>query len=111
MRIALKLVGGLLLILAVMYLAIGLVSVSQVNLGPSKEQVQKAIEDQNYTEVVVLDKVWFGSTVIHGCGGEDVFAFPFTAKNAQGNQIEAAACTGYIWKGVTIRSKIPSPKK
>ena len=72
----------------------------------SQENVVSAVEKQGYSEVVVNDKdVFFVSSWGGECGDKDDALFEITAINPVGNKVEIIACSGWPWKGVTIRTE------
>lgn len=62
-----------------------------------------ALEDQGYTNVEITNKHWFMFGLI-GCADSDAAKFDVIATNPSGNKVELYVCSGWPFKGSTIRS-------
>ena len=63
----------------------------------------RALEKQGYSDVQITDHSWF-MVGLRGCGRSDAAKFTATAKNPVGQEIECFVCTGWLFKGATIRT-------
>lgn len=64
----------------------------------------RALETQGYSEIQIIDHQWF-LVGLRGCDGKDAAKFPARAKNPVGKEVECFVCTGWPFKGATIRTK------
>lgn len=68
-----------------------------------KNGATKALDDQGFTEIVTTGRpgflFWFS-----GCGENDFYATGFTAKNARGKTVQGVVCSGFWFKGNTVRT-------
>jgi hypothetical protein len=71
--------------------------------GPSIESATRAIEDHGYSNVENVQQHWLGSHLTYGCDSKDAYAFTASAINPAGRRVNLTACTGYYFKGYTIR--------
>lgn len=64
----------------------------------------KALRTQGYSNIKIVEKNWFlpGLT---GCDSRDAVQFKVKAKNPVGNNVEVLVCSGWLFKGATIRTK------
>lgn len=67
----------------------------------SSSEAVKAMEDSGFTDVHVLARYDFLSD-FNGCGSDDAAAFDVKAKR-DGKVILAVVCSGYPFKGNTVR--------
>lgn len=67
----------------------------------SETRIIEAVTDAGYTSPVVLDHYVFFAE-LHGCV-EDEEGFLVEATNPAGKRVKITACSGRIFKGVTIR--------
>lgn len=91
-----------LVVLVVVFLAV--IILVNFNWGPNNDSAQKAIEAHGFKNITSVERHWFGSHYFYGCGGDDAFAFTANAVNANNQPVKLVACTGYFFKGYTIRS-------
>ena len=63
----------------------------------SKEDAEKALKNQGFTNVNVTGYSFFA------CSKDDFYHTGFTAVNPQGNTVEGTVCSGLLFKGSTIR--------
>jgi len=63
-----------------------------------------ALEDQGFENIEITDKAWF-FVGLRGCDGHDAARFTAQATNVRGKTVETYVCTGWPFKGATIRSK------
>lgn len=64
----------------------------------------RAMETQGYSNIEVVDHTWF-IVGLRGCSKNDAARFTVKAINPAGKDIECYVCTGWIFKGATIRTK------
>jgi len=64
----------------------------------------EALEKQGYTEGVITDHSWFVPG-LQGCDGKDAAVFEANAINPVGKRVDVIVCTGFFFKGATIRTK------
>ena len=69
----------------------------------NSEHVANAVEKQGYRNVRIVSKHIFFVTW-RGCGADDKAAFKATAMNATGQQVDLTVCSGWLFKGVTVRT-------
>ena len=65
--------------------------------------VIEAVENQGYSNADVTDHAWF-FIGYRGCDDHDAARFTITAINPIGQEVEIYACSGFPFKGITIRS-------
>lgn len=70
----------------------------------SEEDTAKAVEKQGYQNVQIQKKHIFFTNFL-GCGENDVAMFKATATNSMGQKVDIIICTGWPFKGVTIRTR------
>lgn len=63
-----------------------------------------SLEKQGYTDIKIIDHDWF-LVGWKGCDEKDAAKFTAIAKNPIGNEVEVFICTGWFFKGATIRTK------
>ena len=63
---------------------------------------KRALENQGFTHVRVIDKQWF-FVGMRGCG-RDVAKFTAHAVNSEAKEVEVFVCVGWPFKGATVRS-------
>ena len=64
----------------------------------------RALDTQGYSDIKITDSAWF-AVGLRGCDEKDAARFTATAKNPAGKQVKVYVCTGWIFKGATIRTK------
>jgi hypothetical protein len=64
----------------------------------------QAAEIQGYSNVEVVDHAWF-FVGLRGCSSHDAARFTVKATNPAGKDVEYYVCSGWIFKGATIRTK------
>lgn len=69
-----------------------------------KSVAVRALEIQGYQNIEVLDHAWF-VVGMRGCDEKDAARFTVRATNALGKNVELYVCSGWIFKGATIRTK------
>lgn len=62
----------------------------------------RALENQGFTNVKIVDKQWFAVSM-RGCGN-DVAKFLARAVNPAHDEVELFVCVGWPFKGATVRS-------
>ena len=63
-----------------------------------------AMEEQGFSEVEILDHSYL-FVGLQGCDSKDSAAFDVRAKNTNGKTVNMVVCSGWPFKGATIRSK------
>lgn len=64
----------------------------------------RALETQGYSNVQITNHQWF-LVGFRGCDEKDAAKFSATAMNPVGRQVELFVCTGWIFKGATVRTR------
>lgn len=59
---------------------------------------------QGYSNVKVVDHSWF-AVGLRGCSGGDAARFTVKATNLAGKDVQFYVCSGWLFKGATIRTK------
>ncbi len=72
-------------------------------LWADKSTALRALEKQGYSDVRIIDHSWFMVSV-RGCSNSDAAKFTALAKNPVGKEVECFVCTGWPFKGATIRT-------
>ena len=68
------------------------------------EKVAKnSLEKQGYGKILVIDKSFF-LVGLRGCDEKDAAKFTVKAVNPVGKKVEVYVCTGWPFKGATIRT-------
>lgn len=63
----------------------------------------RALEKQGYSDIRITNKDWF-MVGLRGCSGHDAAKFTASVVNPAGKEVEVFVCTGFIFKGATIRT-------
>ena len=63
----------------------------------------RALEAQGFSDIEITDKAWF-IVGLRGCSEHDAVKFMATATNPVGKKVEVYVCSGWIFKGATIRT-------
>ncbi|MDO8492156.1 MAG: hypothetical protein Q7S34_00755 [bacterium] len=69
----------------------------------SQDIAIRALEKQGYTNVQITEHNWF-LVGFSGCDDSDVARFKARATNPVGKKVEVFVCTGWLFKGATIRT-------
>lgn len=69
-----------------------------------KSVAERALETQGYSNVKIIDHSWF-AVGLRGCDEKDAARFTATATNPAGREVQLYVCTGWLFKGATIRTK------
>lgn len=64
---------------------------------------REALENQGFTKVTVTERIWFFPS-LRGCGSGDAARFNATATNPIGKPVQVYVCSGWLFKGSTVRS-------
>lgn len=64
----------------------------------------RALETQGYSNVRIADHSWF-AVGLRGCDKNDAAKFTATATNPAGRRVELFVCTGWLFKGATVRTE------
>ena len=62
-----------------------------------------AMEVNGFTHVKVVRKIWF-LPGFAGCSTHDAVAFTVTAINVKGDKVNMLVCSGWPFKGATVRT-------
>lgn len=89
-------------ILYILVVAIVILSVCRGSLV-NESTVISAIENQGYSNVNITDHAWL-LVGYRGCDAHDAARFTVIAINPIGQEVEIYACSGFPFKGITIRS-------
>jgi hypothetical protein len=69
-----------------------------------EEIAYSSSETQGYTNVKVIDHSWF-LVGLQGCSAHDAARFTVKAVNPAGREVEYYICSGWLFKGATLRTK------
>jgi len=64
----------------------------------------KALENQGFSNITIIEKDWL-FVGFKGCDASDSARFPVIATNPLGKRVEVMVCSGWLFKGATIRTK------
>ena len=64
----------------------------------------RALEIQGYTDIEIVDHAWC-FVGFRGCDRNDAARITATATNPVGRRVEVYVCSGWLFKGSTIRTK------
>ena len=70
----------------------------------SEDIAVRALDTQGYSDITITDHSWF-AIGMRGCDEKDAARFTATTKNPAGKEVQVYVCTGWIFKGATIRTK------
>jgi hypothetical protein len=62
-----------------------------------------ALSTQGYSDIHITKKNWFAPGLF-GCSEKDAVKFDAIATNPVGRRVEVSVCTGFLFKGSTIRT-------
>ena len=65
---------------------------------------KQAVEKQGYADVKLYGKTIF-FVGFSGCDSNDAAKYGAKAKNAQGKEVDLIVCSGWPFKGITVRSE------
>ena len=63
----------------------------------------EALQKQGFTDINITKKDWF-LVGFKGCGDDDSVKFTAAAKNPRNETVEIYVCSGWLFKGATVRS-------
>ena len=63
----------------------------------------RALDTQGYSNIKITDYIWF-AVGLRGCGITDTVRFTAIANNPAGKNVQVYVCTGWLFKGATIRT-------
>lgn len=69
----------------------------------SENTAVRALEKQGYSNVKIIDHDWV-LIGLRGCDGHDAAKFTAEVTNPAGKNTEVFVCTGWLFKGATIRT-------
>lgn len=89
-----------------MFLLVLVVSIGACSRGVlvREDVAVRALEIQGYSDIKVTDSAWF-AVGYRGCDEKDAARFTAVAKNPAGKQVQVYVCTGWPFKGATVRTK------
>lgn len=64
---------------------------------------RNALETQGYSNITITNHAWF-AVGLRGCAEKDAARFDATATNPAGRAVKVYVCTGFPFKGATIRT-------
>lgn len=70
----------------------------------SDQVAYDALSVQGYTEVRITERHWFAPWFF-GCDRKDAVGFEVSAVNPRNQRVTLTVCSGFLFKGATIRSK------
>lgn len=70
----------------------------------SEDVAVAALETQGYSNIRIESSAWF-AVGLRGCDSRDAAKFNAVAINPAGKEVHLFVCTGWLFKGATIRSK------
>jgi hypothetical protein len=70
----------------------------------SDDIAYRAAKNQGFSNVKVVDDAWF-AVGLRGCSSHDAARFTIHATNPAGDEVECYVCSGWLFKGATIRTK------
>ena len=89
---------------AIFYLVFMLIFLGRGLLVDDIKPVEAALRIHNIAEYVINDKdVWFVG--FRGCQVDEAAKFEVTVTNKEGNTVDILVCTGWPFKGSTIRNE------
>ena len=63
----------------------------------------KALQKQGFTDINITGKEWL-FVGLRGCSEDDSVKFTVIAKNPRNETVEVYVCSGWLFKGSTVRS-------
>lgn len=69
----------------------------------NEKVAQHTLEIQGFEVLDIIDHDWF-LVALRGCGEDDAAKFTAKVVNPRGDTVEICVCTGWIFKGATIRN-------
>ncbi len=63
----------------------------------------RALDSQGYSNIKITDHSWFAVS-LRGCDKGDAARFTAKATNPTGKETEVYVCTGWLFKGATVRT-------
>ncbi|KKP80380.1 MAG: hypothetical protein A2271_04865 [Candidatus Moranbacteria bacterium RIFOXYA12_FULL_35_19] len=95
--------GGIEFIIIILFVAISIV-LSCRGILVDKNVAIRAVETQGFSNIKVIDHAWF-AVGLRGCSSKDAARFTVKATNPAGKEVECYVCSGWLFKGATIRTK------
>lgn len=90
------------IIVSIIFMVIAL-GVSFRGIFADETVAKKSLEKQEYSKILVIDKSFF-LVGLRGCDEKDAAKFTVRAVNPVGKKVEIYVCTGWPFKGATIRT-------
>jgi hypothetical protein len=105
MKKVLSIRGGFTLIELLLILVVVAVIFLSVFRGAfvGEDIATRALEKQGYSDIRITKHNWF-LIGLRGCDARDAAKFTAKVKNPAGKDAEVFVCTGWIFKGATIRT-------
>ena len=69
-----------------------------------RKPVEAVMKTQGFTEFTINDKDWL-FVGLRGCQADEAAKFEVTATNPMGEKVNFLVCTGWPFKGATIRTE------
>jgi len=69
-----------------------------------ENDAKQAAVKQNYKDVQILSRDWF-LVGVRGCDSHDALKFEAKATNVHGDRVNLLICSGWILKGMTVRTE------
>lgn len=89
-------------ILYVIFLILAIFLMSAGNFVDENVAIE-ALQKQGFTDINITGKDWL-FVGFRGCSEDDSVKFTAIAKNARNETVEVYVCSGWLFKGSTIRS-------
>jgi len=70
----------------------------------SEDAAIKTLEAQGFSNITIVDHAWF-AVGFRGCDEKDAARFTARVTNPAGKEATVYVCTGFLFKGGTIRVK------
>ena len=94
--------GKITFVVIALFLVIMLVALVRGVLVDEKVAIL-SLESQDYSNAKITDHTWF-AVGLRGCDSKDAARFTARVTNPAGNVTEVYVCTGWLFKGSTIRT-------
>lgn len=91
-------------VLLILFIIVVLVGYTCRGACADSTETKQAIEKQGYSNVKITDKSIF-FVGWRGCSSNDAIQYDVTAKNPKDQTVDLIVCSGWPFKGVTIRTK------
>ncbi len=85
------------------FLVLGIIACLCVGYFNKEEKAINALDTAGYSDITITSHHWFAVGLL-GCSHGDASKFDAIATNPAGKQVELYVCTGFWFKGSTIRT-------